>query len=81
MVVVVADGFEMKRGKQRERNGLEEVFCEFGAEITYFVSFEFCIEFDPRAAGSIQRTFCFAFVHWQHETKAGDTSFVADGLF
>ena len=50
-MVVVAGGFEVQRGKQRESKGLEEVFGEFGAEITHFVPFEFGVEFNPRATG------------------------------
>lgn len=50
-MVVVAGGFEVKRGKQRERKRLEEVFGEFGAEVAHFIPFEFGVEFDPRATG------------------------------
>ena len=50
MVVVVASSFEMERGEQRECQGLEKMFGEFGAEIADFVAFEFGVEFDPRSA-------------------------------
>ena len=50
-MVVVAGGFEVKRGEQRECQRLEKMFGEFGAEIADFIPFEFCIEFDPRSAG------------------------------
>jgi hypothetical protein len=51
VVVVVAGGFEVERGEQRECQRLEKMFGEFGAEIAHFVPFEFSVEFDPRAAG------------------------------
>lgn len=51
MVVVFAGGFEVERGEQRERKGLEEVFGEFSAEIANFIAFEAGSEFDPRSAG------------------------------
>lgn len=50
MVVVVAGGFEVERGEQRECQGLEKMFGEFGAEIANFIAFEAGREFDPRSA-------------------------------
>ena len=50
-MVVIACGFEVKRGKYRKRERLEEMFGEFGAEIAHFIPFEFGVEFNPRATG------------------------------
>lgn len=51
MVVVVTSSFEVKRGEQRECQGLEEMLGQFGAEIADFIAFEAGREFDPRATG------------------------------
>ena len=50
MVIVVAGGFEMERGEQREYQRLKKMLGEFGAEIANFIAFEFSVEFDPRSA-------------------------------
>lgn len=50
-MIVVAGGFEVERGEQRECQRLEKMLGEFGAEIANFVAFEFGVEFEPRSAG------------------------------